>query len=1359
MKRKRRLKLFLVILFWGLLFFNSPASFCQPGQVGFKYCTSYSTGLHPQNWCIVQDRRGIIYAANNGGVLEFDGVSWRTIRVPNWVVRSLAVDDKGTVYIGGIDEIGYLAPDAQGALQYVSLLEYLPDHQKKFSFVWRVNAAKQGVYFRTKRYLFRWNPSSRQMKVWRPQKSFDASFVCSGRLFIHQRGVGLMQMKDDELQMVRGNENFASAEIYMMAQYDERKILIGTRSKGFYIYDCPGMSALPFPTGADDFLRRNELYYGIRLSDGDFAFATLQGGIVIIDAVGRLKEIFNRDAGLPADDIFHVYEDFQGSLWLAQGKGITKIEYNSAISVFDQDRSNLRGLVLSVVRHDPNKCMYVGTTHGLYVLLPTGSRQFRLISGSINNCWHLLSVDDSLLAATNNGVLQVGNKNTIDGRIITVPAYFLCRSKRNPKRVWVGTRQGLVSLTLVNNRWKEERQFEHIGDEIRTIVEDMEGDLWLGTLTKGVIRVESVGETIDPQEAVSRYGVGQGLPPDEIVVSMAAGHVVFASKKGLFRFDKKKKIFLKDSCLGNRFADGSRNVFRIAEDNDKHIWFHSEFRNFQAIPRPDGSYAINERPFLRIPLSQVNAIYPDPEGDAIWFASNDGLIRWDKRVKKSYRHDFPVLIRQVTTNGRPIFAGYHDKDIFSIIAYKDRNVRFEFAAPFFEAETENRYQCFLQGYDDGWSEWSSLAHKGYTNLDAGSYTFRVGARNVYGIDSKEALFKFKVLPPWTKTWWAFLIYALAAFLVVFLVVKWRSRKLVREKQRLEQIIKERTQEIADKSLQLHEQAEQLKEMDRIKSRFFANISHEFRTPLTLIMGPIEQILSGSVKGEQAQEKKLRLMLRNSQRLLNLINQLLDLSKLESGKMKLAASRQDIVPFLKGILASFEVLASQQDLELTFFAEDECISLYFDAEKLEEVLSNLLANALKFTPVGGKISLAARLKRAHPVTDQGDSLEISVSDTGPGIPREQLAHIFDRFYQADSTYEHHQKGSGIGLALVKELVELHHGTIDVHNRQGEQSGCEFIIHLPLGDDHLLPDEIVDVAFAPVFGKTPREIPGLSIEEEGGDEVMGAGEPGGGEKDIILVVEDSADMRNFIKEALKPLYTVVEAEAGSEGIEKARQIIPDLIVSDIMMPGIDGCELCKTLKQDVRTSHIPVILLTAKAAEESVLQGLQLGADDYITKPFNTRILLARIKNLIDLRRHLQEKVQRQMMLQPAEIAVSSMDQEFMKELQRAIEKKMADPEFGIDKLAKALYLSRATLNRKVQALTGESPNQFIQSYRLQRAAHLLKAKFGNVTEVAFEVGFSSSAYFTRCFKEKFQQLPSSFQVSEPGSLKEDHIKKI
>ncbi|MGE5342572.1 MAG: protein kinase domain-containing protein [Candidatus Omnitrophota bacterium] len=546
-------------------------------------------------------------------------------------------------------------------------------------------------------------------------------------------------------------------------------------------------------------------------------------------------------------------------------------------------------------------------------------------------------------------------------------------------------------------------------------------------------------------------------------------------------------------------------------------------------------------------------------------------------------------------------------------------------------------------------------------------------------------------------------------------------------ERLEQKVRERTR--------------QLEEMDKAKSRFFANISHEFRTPLTLIMGPLEQLLTEPREQDAELHKKLSLMLRNSQRLLGLINQLLELSRFDSGKITLHAARQNIIPFLKGILYTFETLGTQNKLELKFEAAEENIELYFDREKLEEAVFNLVSNAVKFTPAGGQITLAVRKEE--------DVLVISVRDTGPGIPPECLGYIFDRFYQVDNTYEHHRKGSGIGLAIVKEIIGLHRGTTRVTS-PGQGKGTVFELRLPFGRSHLADEDIVE----PDPGK------GVDVSAPIDSSVMIEGyaenETGGGETEnhpkehdhrpIVLVIEDNADVRAYIRSAIEPLYMVIGAKDGEDGVAKARDSIPDLVICDIMMPGMDGYEVCRVLKNDLHTSHIPIILLTAKAQDENIIQGLETGADDYITKPFNTRMLNARIKNLIDLRLGLQEKIKNQMVLQPTKMELGGIDIEFMKELQKAIETHLDDFDFNVEELGRLLYMSHATLYRKVMALTGESPTEFIRSYRLKRAAERLKMKRSKpltIKDIAFGVGFSSTAYFTHCFKEKFHRLPSSY----------------
>jgi signal transduction histidine kinase/DNA-binding response OmpR family regulator len=1275
----------------------------------------------------------------------------------------LALDDNGTLYIGGVNEIGFMEPDAKGDLQYSSLTKHLSGKHKNFDYVWATYAINDGVYFQTSHYLFYWQAGKlRISECGGRDRPFHTSFYCGEKLFVRQHKVGLLQAVKGSLSLIPGGEKFASLIIYLLVLYEDQKMIIGTRNKGFFLFD--GTNLEPFLTAADKYIKKKQLYQGIRLksSPGQFSLATRQGGLIIIDSMGKLKATFDTTTILPDRGVNHVFEDFQGNLWLSLNRGISKIEHNSPLSFFNE-KSGLPGIVLSMIKH--NGTLFVGTYNGLYRLSPDGI--FYNVSGIVSPCWSLLSTEKSLLVAATHGLLWVEEGK--QEKIIENASYVLQQSQKEPRRVWVGTRNGLVSIYLKNRRWRKERRFPGIEREIRTTIEDEDGSLWLGCRPSGVIRVDFPAPGTVSNPVINRYDKEHGLPDQEIRVFRAAGHVMFAAEDGLFRFGERKNRFIPDHTFGDEYCDGSNNVFCLAEDSDGDIYFHSMLRNIRAVRKPDGTFDLKKKPFLSLSKVQTNAIYSDPDGTCVWFASNYGLIRYDKNIEKDYDLDFSTVIRRVWINDNMVFGGHKSKvnsDFgaglsLPIIDYKDRNLRFEFAAPFFEGEEETHYSCLLEGYDTGWTGWAKDNKANYTNLDGGMYTFRVRAKNVYGNISREDSYRFRVLPPWYQTWWAYLLYGLAVLFFVYLLVRWRSGKLAREKKRLERVVKERTKEIEARTKEideknirleeqtgkLQEQSEKLKEMAQVKSRFFANISHEFRTPLTLIMGPLEQMIAKCPEDEDEKKRKYTMMLRNAQRLLRLINQLLELSKLDSGKMKLQAVKTGILTFVKGIVDSFRVLTQQKEIELVYRSvQDEQetetgeISLYIDTRKMEVVLANLLMNAVKFTPPGGEVRVVVKENPGDGKFPSG-YVEIIVSNTGPGIPEEQLENVFDRFYQADTTYEYHHKGSGIGLALSKELVVLHHGTIAAVNR--EDGGIDFMVKLPLGDAHLTADEVVvSDTEAPLTSVSP----GVLLENRHLESCNTFDNFNGKEKNIILIVEDSADMRGYIRDALEPDYIVEEAGDGREGMEKARQIIPDLIISDIMMPEADGDELCRTLKNEKNTCHVPIVLLTAKASEENVVAGLETGADDYITKPFSTKILLARIKNLIDIRSQLQLNINRELLLQPVKTEVSHIDREFLQEVHEIIDTNISDEGFNVEQLGKKLYMGRTTLYRKILALSGLRPTEFIRSYRLKRGAELLKQNYGSVLEVSLEVGFANSSYFAKCFKEKFHRLPSEYQAA-------------
>ncbi len=519
----------------------------------------------------------------------------------------------------------------------------------------------------------------------------------------------------------------------------------------------------------------------------------------------------------------------------------------------------------------------------------------------------------------------------------------------------------------------------------------------------------------------------------------------------------------------------------------------------------------------------------------------------------------------------------------------------------------------------------------------------------------------------------------------------------------------------------HKVSKQLQELDAMKSRFFTNISHEFRTPLTLIKGPVDSLL-GSVNEEQ--RGALLLIKRNANKLLKLVNQLLDLSKIESHKMELHTSPQSIVPFIRRITMLFSSHLERKKIKLDWVEPPEDITVYFDEEKLEHVVENLLSNAVKWTPEGGKIIVSSE----KTLWAGRQCFKLSVKDNGPGIPEESLPYIFDRFYQSSS--QEQVEGTGIGLALAKELVELHHGQIQVVSKL--RVGSEFMVLLPLGKEHLQENEINlfkanDIAFPDQVEKAV-EINYEKINDSAPDESC-----------LVLLVEDNEDVRLYLEKILRRKFKLSLAVDGIDGWNKILDSIPDLIVSDVMMPGLNGLELCKRIKSDSRTSHIPVILLTAKASEEDKIEGLQYRANDYLMKPFNEMELILKIENLLSIRKEMRSKFSNPE-IKPNEIGLSSLDEVFVEKLKQNLEEHHSNERYGIEEMSKEMGMSRSLLHRKILAMTGQAPSMLLRKFRLERALMMLKKQTGTISEISYQVGFSSPAYFTKCFSEEYGYTP-------------------
>ena len=515
-----------------------------------------------------------------------------------------------------------------------------------------------------------------------------------------------------------------------------------------------------------------------------------------------------------------------------------------------------------------------------------------------------------------------------------------------------------------------------------------------------------------------------------------------------------------------------------------------------------------------------------------------------------------------------------------------------------------------------------------------------------------------------------------------------------------------------------------------KSKFFTNISHEFRTPLTLILGPAEDISEKTT--DQGIKKSAGIIKKNAGRLYSLVNQLMDLSKLEEGKMKLEVSEQNIIPFLKGLFLSFSSLAERKRMTYKFTTIEGNLNVFIDEDKVEKVMNNLLSNAFKFTPEGGIIELKVSRNERY--------VNINLSDSGIGIPKEKFSKIFDRFYQVDGTHKREYEGTGIGLALSKELIELHKGKIAVESVEGK--GTIITVSIPLGKIHIKSEEFRKRVKAKET--VSDSVPGSILFEETKNEKFNSNAIIENEKSVLLLVEDNTDVRSYIRENLEKEYTILESINGEDGLKKSIEQIPDLVISDIMMPKMDGFELCEKLKTDERTSHIPVILLTAKATSKDKITGYETGADDYIMKPFDVKVLQVRIRNLIDQRKKLREHFLKEGIFNLDNKDITSADRRFLERAVKIINEHLSDLSFGVELFAKELATSRTTLYKKLIALVGESPGDFIKRIRLSKANNLLKINAGNISEIALEVGFDNPAYFSECFKKQFGITPSKYQ---------------
>lgn len=989
-----------------------------------------------------------------------------------------------------------------------------------------------------------------------------------------------------------------------------------------------------------------------------------------------------------SESVRSMVEDENGDILLGTGKGLHR--YNPRTRKVDIPYKDLDSQICRVLYKDSHKRIWVGTFHdNLYCIeqgkvrkyspyLDMGYQQdpdFSNIRAIVEDKKGKLWI--SIYGGVGNLDPNTGEITLLSERHPELKKYKIANTLAldNEGRLIVGADNGLYFYHPETDAvWIPERDapsdklYIHDSNKYNSILNDSRGLLWFGTqYGLNIVTPEQRLYTLQKEDGLSNTTI-QSIQEDN-------NHDIWiATINSICKIE-----------VGNQ---GDGYTFHVISFASEAGWQLDDLYDFCSLKAMDGKIYFGR-------VNGFNAFTPEN-------------VSFDKSVNRpiftSLRLFNTPVLPATEYNGRILF----DKAINYVqdieLDYDENFITLDFSGLNFTNPSHTFFRYQLQGFDKEWMEMLSDNGEGratYNNLPPGRYVFKVSTSGNDKAWGPEAQFSFVIHPPFWDTLAARVIYFILFCILVYVFILFMNRRNHRKLVRM----------------QREEVQRQKEELDQMKFRFFTNISHELRTPLTLIITPLDmlkrKISDESVKGQ------LNSIYRNAQELLTLVNQLLDFRKLEMKGEKLHLMNGDMEEFVISISGSFLPMAADRHFDFTCRTLQRALYMYFDRDKVHKIINNLLSNAFKFTPDDGKItlSLATEEKSGKQYT------VITVADTGIGISEAELPFIFNRFYQVKSQNEE-KTGSGIGLHLIKEYVELHGGEVVVESHPGQ--GSSFSVYLPMDlkpEGEMLMDELLE-----------NEV---GVQSDGSSPVVADN------RKKLLLVEDNKEFRTFLKEQLAEFYLVAEAVDGEEGERKAIEENPDLIISDIMMPKVDGIELCRRIKTNVQTSHIPVILLTARTADDVKINSYEVGADSYMSKPFNFDMLMVRVEKLIEQQEKRKQEFSRNIEVNPGSITITSVDEQLIQKALECIEKNMDNTEYAVEELSRDLGMTRMNLYRKLQSITGNTPSDFIKSIRLKRAAQLLQGSQLTMVEVADRVGFSSASYFTKCFKEMFGVLPTQY----------------
>jgi len=1097
--------------------------------------------------------------------------------------------------------------------------------------------------------------------------------------------------------------------------------------------------------------------------EGDILVGTFNG-INVINA--QTKEIIHYNTydvsrgDLSHYSIFSILFDRIGTLWVGTYAG--GISYCSPLSrsfrFYDPgaDKKTLLGIFGAIL--ESGSCLYFATEGGglLEYDMKNESYQHYLLTSNSNIAYgmnilkSLYQDENKILCGTNVGTIyefdlktkKMSLKYKLDN---DDPIYVLRRDSSGNLIAGGVNIKGLYRIKP-DGTWQTKFPVKGRGDfsfsNIRTFLEIRKNVFLVGTRAEGLYRYDANNESLVQYQAQPGTVNSKTLPDNYIssIYRDSRNNIWIGTFGGGFcLFDPDKEEFTTYGTEQGRLVNN--NVCAIVESPNGHLWistidgisdFNPKDLTFKNYSHSNG-ISINEfSPHSGIRTSQGK----------IFFSGNNGFLSFNPDKLLLNPNIPPIVLDEIFVNNERINPGEKngilDKRIgwkkSITLKYNQSNIAIQYCALNYIFSERNQYAYKLEGFDKSWNDVGARRIAYYTNIPPGKYIFKVKGSNNDGVWNEAGTsLEITILPPIWKTIWAYLTYILLAILTTVMIIRYfRDRARLENEVRLKQI-----------------EANAREKFHQDRNRLFSNFSHELRTPLTLIISPVEEILENEDLSPEMRDRML-LMRGNSRRLLRLVNNLMNFQKQESRTLQLRVTEGDIIQFVEEMRLVFNELAISRNIRFSFIHPEKTILNWYDSDLMEKVYFNFLSNAFKNTSDGGSVEIRMELttlpelKKKFPSKqltfkdEEANYLTVEIENSGEGIPDEDLENIFMPFFQVAQS-KHAHSGTGLGLSLSRSIVEMHHGIVWAESP--ENRGAIFRVILPVGREYFTEQEIIEgFKDSENIANYEIDIPPEKINENS-NKKKHAG--------YILVVEDNPDIRHYIQSLLIQEYKILEASNGVEAVEKATQYLPDLIISDLMMPKMDGIEMCSKLKNDLRTSHIPIIIITAKITASDIREGYESGADDYITKPFNASVLISRVKNILRTRENLKNLYGKRFSLDTLGIEVSSVDEKFMQKLYDVMSKNVANPELNLDNFCRDIGMSRANLYRKIKSLTGLSPNEFIRNFRLEMAAKILREAKIPVSEIYVAVGFNSHAYFSNCFKALYGISPTEYTNARKG----------